>query len=880
MNKYLIIDGSSILFRAFYALPPMNTKTGKSTNAILGFVNILLKSIEMIDPKGIAVCFDLSGPTFRSDIYADYKAHRSPAPEELSEQFHYIKEILTAFNIKFFELPGYEADDIVGTISKELSESGEEVYLLTGDKDYLQLVNDRTKLLYTVKGISEISIYDVDTIDEEMGITPSQIVDLKALMGDKSDNIPGVDGVGEKTALKLIKEFGTIENLYQMADSLKKNKTNQRIIDSESIALISKDLAKIDTDVPIEFQKDSILLTNYDQETLSEVLTKYELNSVIRRLNVEISEDDNEKTTDKKIFYNEDFDKIINEINKEKSFSFKFLGDKKPHFGGKVFKIGIFVDDKYYINDIKNGDLTKISPVFENDKISKLGFEIKDEILYLIDCDITLNNYICDIAIGEYLLNPTDSNYPIDRLAAKYGINIEPNFPETKDLRKSPDKWEDEMQNSYLLSVLEVIEGCHNIQLEKLKEYSMEDLYHNIELPLTRVLADMEYTGVKVDEDALIGIGKNLDLEIELLIDNIYSLAGMEFNINSPKQLAEVLFEKLELPVIKKTKTGYSTDIEVLEKLEDKHAIISYLIRYRTLAKLKSTYVDGMIGYINKLTDGRIHSDFNQIVAATGRLSSRDPNLQNIPVRTPEGRELRKIFTASDEDSVLVDADYSQIELRLLADISLDENMIESFNQKEDIHTTTAAKVFEVGMNEVTPLLRSRAKAVNFGIVYGISDYGLSQDLNISRNEAKLYIDNYLERFSGVGKYMKDIVSKAKHDGFVETKFGRKRFLPELSSRNRNVRNFGERIALNMPIQGTAADIIKIAMINVYSKLKENGYKAKLILQIHDELIIESPINEVENVKKMLVEEMENAVKLNVPIVVDIEVGESWYETK
>ena len=491
-----------------------------------------------------------------------------------------------------------------------------------------------------------------------------------------------------------------------------------------------------------------------------------------------------------------------------------------------------------------------------------------------------LKNYLGDVVIAEYLLNPTDSDYSMDRIAAKYGITLEANFPDKKALKDNSEHWENKVQDDYLLSILELIDEVHNLQLSKLEDYDMLKLYNEIELPLVYVLADMEYTGVQVDKDALIEIGKNLELELEGLVENIYIQAGVEFNINSTKQLAEILFEKLKLPVIKKTKTGYSTDIEVLEKLEDKHEIISYLIRYRTISKLKNTYVNGMMVYINEMTGGRIHSNFNQTVAATGRLSSQDPNLQNIPVRTEEGRQLRKIFTKTNENNKLIDADYSQIELRLLADISEDANMIESFINKEDIHTTTAAKVFDVSMNEVTPLLRSRAKAVNFGIVYGISDYGLSQDLNISRNEAKSYIENYLNRFSGVGKYMDEIVKQAKKDGFVETKFGRKRFLPELSSRNRNIRNFGERIALNMPIQGTAADIIKIAMVNVYFKLKENGYKSKLILQIHDELIVEAFIDEMEEVKKILVEEMENSVKLKVPLTVDIDIGDSWYETK
>lgn len=879
MDKYLIIDGSSILFRAFYALPSMSTKTGKNTNAVLGFINILLKSIDIIKPKGIAVCFDLKGPTFRSNIYDQYKANRPPTPDELSEQFIYIKEILKAFDIKHYELEGYEADDIAGTISKKLNLNGYNVYLLSGDKDYLQLVNDKTKLLYTKKGVSELAVYDTETIMDEMGINPRQIVDLKALMGDKSDNIPGIVGVGEKTALKLLYKFENVENLYENQDLLKPNKTNQRIKDGKEIVFISKELARIDTDVPIIFDYIDIALKEFDENKLSEVLGKYELNSIIQRLNLKELDNVN-NSVEKVIKYPSNPEEVLGLIHKNKCFAFKLLGDKKPHFGGKVFKIGIFVNNQYFIMDIEDGDLSDFADVFQDENITKSGYELKEDILFLINQKIELKKYNCDIRIGEYLLEPTINDYSVNRLSTKYGFVVENNFPDKKQLTASPKLWDNNIQNDYLISILNLIQHSERLQKEKLKELGLMNLYNDIELPLIYVLADMEYTGIKIDKVILNEIGKTLDFQLENLVDTIYSLAGEEFNINSTKQLAEILFEKLKLPVIKRTKTGYSTDIEVLEKLEDKHEIISYLIRYRTISKLKSTYVDGMTNFINDRTGGRIHSNFNQTVAATGRLSSQDPNLQNIPVKTDEGRELRKIFIASDPGKKLIDADYSQIELRILADISQDNNMLESFTNSEDIHTTTASKVFDIAPNEVTPLLRSRAKAVNFGIVYGISDYGLSQDLKISRNEAKTYIDNYLKRFFGVNKYMKEIVDKAKYDGYVETKFGRKRFLPELNSKNWNIRSFGERIALNMPIQGTAADIIKIAMVNVYRKMKILNFKSKLILQVHDELIIEAPLEEVDDVKKILTSEMENAVKLSVPLTVDIDIGDSWYETK
>lgn len=876
MDKFLIIDGSSILFRAFYALPPMNTKSGKNTNAILGFLNILLRGLDEIEPTHLAVCFDLKGKTFRSDIYEDYKANRSPAPDELSEQFAYIKEILDSFNYKSYELKGFEADDIAGTLARQANEKNMEVYLLTGDKDYLQLVNDKTVLLYTKKGISELAKYDEKAIEDELGIRADQVVDLKALMGDKSDNIPGIDGVGEKTAVKLLKEFGTVENLYDNIDKLRKNKTNTRIKNSKDIAFMSKDLATIDRKVPIELVESDVIIED-PKENIISVLSKYELNSIIRRLDLEHKGIDREIETIE-IEKNIDFNLIKDKIEKEKVFAFKFLYDKKPYLNGKIFKMGICVDDEIFINDVSDGDIEGFKSIFEDENIIKYGYDLKEDIIFLLSKDIQLNNYKGDIKVGEYILNPTDPNYGAKKLSLKYNFPVADKYPDRKTLKKSSDKWEEEVQDAYLSTILEMIRKVRPIQEENHIKLEMVELYNEIELPLIEVLADMELTGVYVDEDELIEIGKNLDFEIENLLDNIYSLAGEEFNVNSPKQLSNILFEKLKLPVIKKTKTGYSTDIEVLEKLEDKHEIISYLIRYRTISKLKSTYVDGLLEFINKDT-GRIHSNFRQTVTATGRLSSTDPNLQNIPVRTDVGRELRKIFRSA-ENKKLVDADYSQIELRLLADISKDKNMIESFEEGLDIHTSTAAKVFEVKPEEVTPLLRSRAKAVNFGIVYGISDYGLSQDLNISRKEAKSYIDNYFDRFSGVSQYMKDIVEDAKEKGYVETKFKRKRFLPELNSKNWNVRNFGERIALNMPIQGTAADIIKLAMINVYNKLKEGNFKTKLILQIHDELILEAPLDEVEAVEKLLMTEMEHAVELDVPLTVEIEIGDSWYDTK
>lgn len=877
MKKYLIIDGSSILFRSFYALPPMNTTDGKATNALVGFTNILLKAIEMIEPNNIAVCFDLKGKTFRSDIYSAYKANRSPAPEELSEQFIYIKEILNAFSIKYFELEGYEADDLAGTLSKDAETKGYKVYLLSGDKDYLQLVDENTSLLYTKTGISDFDEYTVEKIYEDMKISPEQIIDLKALMGDKSDNIPGIDGVGEKTALKLLHEFSNIENLYANTDKLKKNKTNEKIILSKDLAFLSKDLATINTDSPIDLNERETIYGKFNEDDLVEVLSKYQLNALISRLNLSIDNKVSNNEEDQiEVYKNETVSKIIEEIKADKIFAFKILASNKPYLDGQVFKIAIKTKKNYYINDIT--DLKDFKELFEDEGIEKLGYELKEDILHLINNDIDLKNYTADISVGQYILNPSDNDYSIERLAYIYGVNLYKEMPDKKDLKKPIDSWDEELQDAYLENILKTIWQTSSLQKEKISAENMDHLYYDLELPLTKVLADMEYTGVYVDRRELEKIGKDLDSQIEILTDNIYRLAGEDFNINSPKQLSEILFEKLDLPPIKKTKTGYSTNIEVLEELESKHEIISYIIKYRTISKLKSTYVDGLISYIVG-DEERIHSSFNQTITATGRISSTEPNLQNIPVRSEEGRELRKIFKAKAKHK-LVDADYSQIELRILADISNDQNMLDAFENNDDIHTTTAAKVFNIDANEVTPLLRSRAKAVNFGIVYGISDFGLSRDLKIPRAEAKKYIDNYFTRFSGVKTYMDSIVEEAKENKYVTTKLGRKRYLPELDSRNFNIRSAGERIALNTPIQGTAADIIKIAMVDVYNELKDRKLKTKLILQIHDELILEAPLAEVDEVKEILRSKMESAVELKVKLLVDLEVGESWYDTK
>lgn len=879
-KRYLILDGSSVLFKAYYALPEMTTSDGKYTNAILGFMNILMRAIEDYEPSHLAVCFDLKGPTFRNEMYSEYKGTRQKTPEDLLEQFDYIKEILGAFDYKVLELKGYEADDIAGTLAKLASKNNDEVFVLTGDKDYIQLADENITILYSRRGITDIVSYTVEEVKEEYGIRPDQIVDMMGLMGDPSDNIPGIDGIGQVRALKLLEQFETLENLYENTDKLNKNKTNQKVIDSEDIARLSKELATININTPIEINETELEIKEPDDKKVSEALSKFELNALMKRLGFSGVKEEKIEIKNYDIEKNIDINKVIDLIKEKKELSFKFIGTDKAYNGGIVTKIGFLVEDNIFIVDIEDGDLIKLKEVFEDEGIIKKGYDLKEEIIYLLHNEIKLKNYYTDVSLAEYLIDATNSDYTFTRLASKYGVKIPTSLDFLKKNKKlGISQWEDEEQDEYLISILTLIDNISEIQMNKLEEMKMMKLFQDIEMPLIEVLADMEYTGVAINKNELYEIGKELDLEIEKITNTIYSLVGEEFNINSPKQLGEILFEKLKLPVIKKTKTGYSTNIDVLEALEDKHEVISYIIRYRTIAKLKSTYVDGLLAVINPET-GRIHSHFNQTIAATGRLSSTNPNLQNIPVKTEEGRLLRKIFVASDDNKKLVDADYSQIELRILASISNDENMIDAFKNKLDIHRSTAAKVFGIELEEVTPSMRNSAKAVNFGIVYGISDYGLSQDLKISRNEAKEYIDNYLEQFSGVRNYMKYIVEDAKSKGYVETLYGRKRYLPELESRNWNIRSFGERIALNMPIQGTAADIIKIAMINVYNRLNKESVDAKLILQIHDELIIECKKEDVDFIEEMLVEEMRLAGELEVPLVVDVNVGDSWYDTK
>ena len=883
-NKLLIIDGSSLFFRAFYALPLLKTKRGLYTNAIYGFVMMVENAIEKIKPSHVAVCFDMKGKTFRSDIYKDYKGTRQKTPNELEQQWPLVRDILGHMNIKILESPVYEADDIAGTLSKIGSEEGFENYLLTGDKDYFQLVNDKTKVLFTRKGITDMDIITVEKIEEDYGIEPLEFIELKALMGDSSDNIPGIYGIGEKTGLKLVRQFHTLENLYDNIDDVSGKKLKEKLVDGKTAAFMSKKLGTIVRDVPIEESLDDLKKLDYDYEKLSELYREFEFNSMLDRLPEEYRKEEVEEISQDNFEFVEikDLREIEKEIKDKKSFAFKFITDGKIYEDVKPIYLAVKIKD----TDVKiisydDIDFDFLKDLMEDEDVEKLGYSLKEDIIILMDQDIDIKNYSHDVEIAEYLLNSTKSDYDINKISMEYLKN---GYLDLEDLlgkgakKKTYADLDKDDLFKYFAFVLNAIYRLENIQKEKIEEEEMTSLYQDMELPLVEVLASMEYVGINTDESVLDEIDEQIIEKLKNLEEEIYGEAGEEFNINSPKQLGIILFEKMDFPVIKKTKTGYSTSADVLEKLRGKGEIIDKILDYRKFSKLKSTYIDGLKAVINKKTK-RIHSRFMQTVTATGRISSTDPNLQNIPIKTEEGRLIRKAFLAS-EGGVLVDADYSQIELRVLAALSDDKEMLDAFKHGLDIHRKTASEVFHVDYDDVNDLQRSEAKAVNFGIVYGISDYGLSQNLNIPRKAAKEYIDNYLGHFVGIKDYMSEEIKNGKDKGYVETIFKRRRYIPELNAKNFNIRSFGERIALNTPIQGSAADIIKIAMVKVYNELKKRNLKSKLIIQIHDELVVDTAEDELEEVKELMKDLMENSVDLNVKLSVDMNTGKNLYESK
>lgn len=875
MSKFVLIDGHSILNRAFYGVPIFTNSEGLHTNAVFGFLNIMFKIIDSKQPDYMAVAFDVHQPTFRHEMFKDYKGTRKPMMEELREQVPVIKELLQKMNITTVELPGYEADDVIGTLSKKGEKAGMEVDVISGDRDLLQLASDHITICIpkTKKGQTTVEEYNTEGVRKLYKVTPTEFIDVKALMGDSSDNIPGVPGIGEKGATAIISQFGSIENAYDHADEISNTRNRNALLNNYEMAQMSKTLATINIQSPVEVTPEQCKLEDIYTEDALEMIKRLEFKSMIQRFGSVTSTNDCEGGF-KYINNPFDADPIFEQAKNADNVGI-FIYRNKDNFGvslcfnnDNVYYIGKegFVTEDYIIEKVR--DLVNAKA-----KLTILNIKENNDILENDDAES-----IFDISIAAYLLNPLQNTYDYDDIAREYlGMNV-PAFDEIFPKTKKSETPSDEIPENILKY------ACYNAYVaykakdaltEKLKETEMLDIYNNVEIPLTYALYDMEQAGIMVAGDKLKEYGERLKTGIDALEKDIYAEAGHEFNINSPKQLGEILFGEMQLPGGKKTKTGYSTSASVLEKLEPDYPFVSKILEYRQLTKLKSTYADGLAVYVGE--DNRIHGKFNQTITATGRISSTEPNLQNIPVRMPLGREIRKVFIPK-EGCVFIDADYSQIELRILAHMSDDKNLIDAYNHSKDIHAATASLVFHVPLEEVTKEQRSNAKAVNFGIVYGISSFGLSNDLSISRKEAEQYIKDYFISYPGIKNYLDNSVKEAKEKGYSVTMFGRRRPIPELTSGNFMQRQFGERVAMNSPIQGSAADIMKIAMINVAKELKEKDLKSKIVLQVHDELLIEAYENEVEQVKDILKRNMEEAAHLNVPLDVDVQVGNNWDE--
>ena len=901
MDNFDLIDGNSIMNRAFYGImgsKMLTTKDGKYTNAVYGFLAILFKLIEDTNPKYMAVAFDLKAPTARHKLYEGYKANRKGMPDELAEQMPLIKEILRAMNIDIVEKEGYEADDVLGTLSRYGEKQGLHVNILSGDRDTFQLATDNVtiRIPRTKGGKTETELFDRNKIIETYGIEPKQLIEVKGLQGDSSDNIPGVPGIGEKTALSLIQKYGSIENLYEKIEKNEddlKGKQREKIKDNKELAELSKTLGTINLEVPIEDTLEQFKVEEWDKEKVLKLFKELNFNRYIERFGLagEKNSEEEAKYTIEYKTVEKSIEDIMEFINNEKYMIFYLQTETENNpeniIKEKITGMSIYHKEKkeaYYINFHEN-EIVKLKDIFENAEIKKTSINLTKVYILLKQVGITLDGIENDISIGAYILNPTNNKLDLKSLAMQYlEFDMDEYIGVEEDSQKQMTLFEEnsvqdnkKATEKYTLYVY-IIEKVNKYILEKLKETNSFDLYTNIDMPTVEVLSSMQWNGMYVDEEELNQFGKELTSQIEVLTKVIHEMAGEEFNINSTKQLGEILFEKMQLPVIKKTKNGYSTDVDVLEKLKREDPIIGKILEYRQLMKLNSTYVEGLKPFINPKTK-RIHSFFHQTITATGRISSTEPNLQNIPTRFELGKRVRKVFKP-EAGKVYIDADYSQIELRVLAHISEDKHMIEAFKNNEDIHKQAASKVFKTPIKEVTKEQRSNAKAVNFGIVYGISDFGLAEQLGISRKKAKQYIDEYLTEYAGIKEFMENIIEKAKEKGYVETLFHRRRYVPELKSKNYMVRQFGNRVAMNTPIQGTAADIMKIAMINVNKELKKRGLESKIILQVHDEMMIEAPENEKEEVKDIMKKEMESAIKLKIPLVAEISEAKNWYDCK
>ncbi|MEW9110219.1 MAG: DNA polymerase I [Cytobacillus gottheilii] len=875
-NKLVLIDGNSIAYRAFFALPLLNNDKGVHTNAIYGFTMMLTRILEDEKPSHILVAFDAGKTTFRHQTFSEYKGGRQKTPPELSEQFPFIRELLDRYSISRYELENYEADDIIGTLSLQAEKEGFEVKVISGDKDLTQLSSENTTVAITKKGITEIEEYTPAHIEEKYGITADRIIDMKGLMGDSSDNIPGVPGVGEKTALKLLKEFGTLEDLLKSIDQVSGAKLKEKLEQHKDQAIMSKQLATITREAPVEVSLQDLHYKGYELDQVKSLYKELGFNSLLDKLGV--ADEDPEEESLAEISFT-----IVEKIEQEmltdhSAFYVEILEDNYHYADITGFSI-VNESGSYFISKEAALQSELFKKWAEDPDKKKTVYNAKRSEVSLRHHGIHLKGVDFDLLLATYIIDPSETIEDVASVAKKHGysaIQSDEIFYGKGAKRKVP---ETEQLAEHLVRKALVLDSLKNQLIDELEENKQSDLFYNLEMPLSLILADMESFGIKVDLNRLKEMGKEIILKLDEIEKNIFALAGEAFNINSPKQLGVILFDKLGLPVIKKTKTGYSTSADVLEKLEADHEIIREILHYRQLGKLQSTYIEGLLKVVNNESE-KVHTRFNQALTQTGRLSSTDPNLQNIPIRLEEGRKIRQAFIPSEKDWVIFAADYSQIELRVLAHIADDEKLISAFREDLDIHTKTAMEVFHVEAEDVTSNMRRHAKAVNFGIVYGISDYGLSQSLGITRKEAGQFIERYLESYPGVKQYMEDIVYDAKQKGFVTTLLQRRRYLPEITSRNFNLRSFAERTAMNTPIQGSAADIIKKAMIDMAARLEKENAKSRLLLQVHDELIFEAPKDEIELLSKIVPEVMENTVELKVPLKVDFSFGPTWFDAK
>ena len=902
MDKFVLVDGNSIMNRAFYGImgsKMLTTKDGKYTNAVYGFLAILFKLLDDIQPQYMAVAFDLKAPTARHKMYEGYKANRHGMPDELAEQMPIIKEVLRAMNIDIIEMEGYEADDILGTLSCYGEAKNLDVTILSGDRDTFQLATDKVtiRIPHTKGGKTETDEYNRKKIIEKFGLEPKQLIEVKGLQGDTSDNIPGVPGVGEKTALKLVQKYGSIENLYKKIEEGQddlKGKQREKIVENKELAELSRILGTINTKVPIKDDLTDLKVEEWDKEKVLELFKNLNFNRYIDRFNLRENGESENKQEIKELYKSvgKSLKDVIGIIKNKNEMTFnlvtKSVEDQSKIIKEQIIGMSVYNNENkevYYVN-LENNEIQEFKEIFEEEKIRKIGIDLSKTYILLKQENINLKGIYYDIAIASYIINPTNNKLKIEDLIQNdLKIDIEtfigkeePQAQMTLFEVQEEDNKQAEIQkeksNLYAYSIGKIKEKTE----KELEEIECLDLFYNIDMPTIEVLSNMQWNGMYVDKTELEQFGKELTDKLEVITKIIYEMAGEEFNINSTKQLGEILFEKMKLPVVKKTKSGYSTDVDVLEKLKKEDPIIEQILEYRQLMKLNSTYVEGLKQYINPETK-RIHSFFHQTITATGRISSTEPNLQNIPTRFELGKRVRKVFKPQ-EGCVYIDADYSQIELRVLASISEDSHMIEAFKEGQDIHKQAASKVFKTPIDEVTKEQRSNAKAVNFGIVYGISDFGLGEQLGIGRKQAKKYIDEYLTQYSGINQFMDNIKEEAKEKGYVKTLFNRRRYIPELKSNNYMVRQFGARAAMNTPIQGTAADIMKIAMLKVFKEIEKRGLKSKIVLQVHDEMMLEVPIGEQQEIQEIMKKCMESAADLKVPLVAEISEANNWYDCK